>query len=78
MNKVIRVVHPAQAEQAAPLLLRHLEPAVSWLEGDAAPALARSDYQALVSHRRSVAIILAGFWRGFRRNELAKLTVENN
>ena len=31
MIKGIRVVHPAQVKQAAPLLLTHLEQAVKWL-----------------------------------------------
>lgn len=76
MIKGIRAVHPAQVKQAAPLLLRHLEQAVSWLEGEAAAAAQRGDYKSLVRHRRSVALILIGFWRGFRGDELARLTVE--
>lgn len=75
--KGIRVVHPAQIKQASPLLLKHLEQAVAWLEGEAAAAVERGDYKALVRHRRSVAILLIGFWRGFRGDELARLTVEN-
>lgn len=77
MIKGIRVVHPAKVKQAAPLLLRHLEQAVKWLEEEAAASLERGDYKSLVRHRRSVAMILIGFWRGFRGDELAKLTVEN-
>jgi integrase len=77
MIKGIRVVHPAKVKQAAPLLLKHLEQAVTWLEREAAVALERGDYKSLVRHRRSVAIILIGFWRGFRGDELARLTVED-
>jgi integrase len=77
MIKGIRVVHPAQVKQAAPLLLRHLEQAVKWLEAEAAAALDRGDYKTLMRHRRSVAMVLIGFWRGFRGDELARLTVEN-
>ncbi|WP_454565557.1 tyrosine-type recombinase/integrase [Pseudomonas sp. AIG] len=77
MIKGIRVVHPAQVKQAAPLLLKHLEQAVTWLEGEAAAATERGDYKSLVRHRRSVAIILIGFWRGFRGDELARLTAED-
>ena len=72
----IRVVHPAKVKQAAPLLLKHLERAVTWLEVKAAAAIERGDYKTLVRHRRSVAIILIGFWRGFRGDELARLTIE--
>lgn len=73
----IRVVHPTQVKQAAPLLLRHLEQPVNWLEAEAAAALDRGDYRTLLRHRRSVAMVLIGFWRGFRGDELARLTVEN-
>lgn len=77
MIKGIRAVHPAQVKQATPLLLRHLEQAVQWLEAQAAAAIERGDYKALLRHRRSIAMILIGFWRGFRGDELARLTVEN-
>ena len=76
MIKGIRVVHPAKVKQAATLLLKHLEQAVPCLEGEAAAAIERGDYKTLVRHRRSVAIILIGFWRGFRGDELARLRVE--
>jgi hypothetical protein len=77
MIKGIRVSHPAKVKQAAPLLLKHLEQAVTWLEGEAAAAIEYGHYKSLVRHRRSVAIILIRFWRGFRGDELARLTVED-
>jgi len=77
MIKGIRVVHPTRVKQAAPLLIRHLEQAIEWLERESAAALERGDYKSLVRHRRSVAMVLIGFWRGFRGDELARLTVEN-
>lgn len=77
MIKGIRVVHPAQVKQAAPLLLRHLGQAVNWLEAEAAAALERGDYKTVLRHKRSLALVLIGFWRGFRGDELARLTVEN-
>jgi hypothetical protein len=57
MIKGIRGVHPGKVKQAAPLLLKHLGQAVTWLEGEAAVAIKRGDYKSLVCHRRSVAII---------------------
>ncbi|WP_455913498.1 tyrosine-type recombinase/integrase [Pseudomonas syringae] len=75
--KGIRVVHPAQAKQAAPLLLRHLEQAVAWLENEANAAWARGDHKTLMRHRRSIALVLIGFWRGFRGDELARLDIGN-
>lgn len=77
MLKGIRAVHPAQARQAAPLQLRHLELAVTWHEREANNAAARDDFKALMRHRRDIALLLIGFWRGFRGDELARLQVEN-
>ncbi|WP_165869890.1 site-specific integrase [Pseudomonas sp. LS-2] len=77
MIKGIRVIHPARVKQAAPLLLTHLERAINWLENEAAAAQARNDYKVLLRHRRSIAMVLVGFWRGFRGDELTRLTVEN-
>lgn len=77
MLKGIRVVHPAQPRQAAPLLLTHLEQAVLWLEREATQAAERGDYKTLMRHRRALALVLIGFWRGFRGDELARLQVEH-
>lgn len=77
MLKGIRAVHPAQAKQAAPLQLQHLEMAVNWHEGQANDAASRGDFKAVMRHRRDIALVLIGFWRGFRGDELARLQVEN-
>lgn len=77
MIKGIRAVHPARPRQAAPLLLAHLQQAVAWLENEASTAVARGDYKSLVRHRRSIAMVLIGFWRGFRGDELTRLRVED-
>lgn len=53
MIKGIRVVHPANVKQAAPLLLKHLEQTVTWVEGEAAAATKRGDYKSLLRHRSS-------------------------
>ncbi|MFJ2689175.1 site-specific integrase [Pseudomonas sp. NPDC087336] len=75
--KGIRTLHPAQAKQAAPLLLNHLEMAVSWLEREANLAAERNDYRSVMKCRRDIALVLIGFWRGFRGDELARLQVEH-
>lgn len=77
MIKGIRTLHPAQEKQAAPLLLRHLEQAVGWLELEASLAAERNDFKSVMRHRRDIALVLIGFWRGFRGDELARLQVEN-
>lgn len=75
--KGIRAVHPAQAKQAAPLLLKHLEQAIGWLEREASAAYAAGNHKVVIRHRRSIALVLIGFWRGFRGDELARLHVEH-
>jgi hypothetical protein len=77
MIKGIRTLHPTQEKQAAPLLLLHLEQAVSWLEREAALAAERDDYKSVMRHRGDIALVLIGFWRGFRSDELARLQVEH-
>jgi len=77
MIKGIRTLHPAQEKQAAPLLLLHLEQAVGWLEREAALAAERDDFKSVMRHRRDIALVLIGFWRGFRGDELARLQVEH-
>jgi integrase len=76
MLKGIRAVHPAQQKQAAPLQLRHLQKVVAWLDNKAAEAIEAGDYQSLMRYRRDSALLLIGFWRGFRSDELARLRVE--
>lgn len=77
MIKGIRTLHPAREKQAAPLLLQHLEQAVGWLERQTALAAERNDFKTVMRHRRDIALVLIGFWRGFRGDELARLQVEN-
>ncbi|MCD5972015.1 tyrosine-type recombinase/integrase [Pseudomonas quasicaspiana] len=77
MIKGIRTLHPTQEKQASPLLLRHLEQAVNWLEREASIAAERNDFKTVMRHRRDIALVLIGFWRGFRGDELARLQAEN-
>ncbi|WP_085696148.1 site-specific integrase [Pseudomonas sp. B26(2017)] len=77
MLKGIRVVHPVKQKQATPLQLRHLEKAVNWLDSKARAAIESGDYLALMRYRRDAALLLIGFWRGFRSDELARLQVED-
>lgn len=77
MLKGIRVVHPVKQKKATPLQLRHLEKAVNWLDSKARAAIESGDYLALMRYRRDAALLLIGFWRGFRSDELARLQVED-
>ncbi|MEE3924802.1 site-specific integrase [Pseudomonas viridiflava] len=75
--KGIRALHPAQEKQAEPLQLHDLERVVTCLEVEALQAQARDDQPALLRCRRDTALILLGFWRGFRSDELCRLQVQD-
>lgn len=74
--KGIRVLHPVRERQAAPLPLQHLQQAIGWLDGEAGNASARGDTATLLRCRRDAALLLIGFWRGFRSDELCRLEIE--
>ena len=75
--KGIRTLHPAQAKQAAPLQVQHLEQAVQWLNQEVERAQQSGDLASLLRSRRDMALLLVGFWRGFRSDELCRLQVEH-
>ncbi|RON52340.1 site-specific integrase [Pseudomonas frederiksbergensis] len=75
--KGIRALHPAQEKQAEPLQLQHLEQVVAWLEQEAQTARKEGDQPGLLRARRDMALILLGFWRGFRSDELCRLQIEH-
>jgi integrase len=75
--KGIRTLHPAQEKQAAPLQLQHLQQTVAWLEQEADDALSAGDSARLLRSRRDAALVLLGFWRGFRSDELCRLQIEH-
>lgn len=74
--KGIQALHPAQEQQAKPLQIDHLVQVVRWL--DQAIVLARQQQEAgaELRHTRDKALLLLGFWRGFRGDELVRLRVE--
>ncbi|MGR6736191.1 site-specific integrase [Pseudomonas chlororaphis] len=75
--KGIRALHPAQEKQAEPLQLQHLEQVIAWLEQEASQARLDDNQPALLRARRDSALILLGFWRGFRSDELCRLQIEH-
>lgn len=75
--KGIRALHPVQERQAAALTLEHLQRTISHLEQSAAQAQQQQALPALLRARRDAALLLIGFWRGFRGDELARLQVEH-
>ncbi|BCX68026.1 MULTISPECIES: site-specific integrase [Pseudomonas] len=75
--KGIRALHPAQEKQAEPLQLQHLEQVIAGLEQEAQTAIIENNRPALLRARRDSALILLGFWRGFRSDELCNLQIEH-
>ena len=75
--KGIRALHPAQEKQAEPLQLQDLERVIDWLEQEAQTAKAQQDRPSLLKAYRDRALILLGFWRGFRSDELCRLQIEH-
>ncbi|WP_079436226.1 site-specific integrase [Zoogloea sp. LCSB751] len=74
--KGIRALHPSQEKQAKPLELDRLQHIVDWLNRGIALAQESDDRRALLRYTRDRALVLVGFWRGFRADELSSLRVE--
>lgn len=68
--KGIRELHPRQVKQAKPLQLESLSQIVAHLEHEIEQS------PSTLRHYRDKALILMGFWRGFRSDELCRLSVE--
>ena len=74
--KGIRALHPAQEKRAKPLELDILQSVCDWLAGATTSAAARGDAASVLRHTRDRALVLLGFWRGFRSDELSSLRIE--
>ncbi|MBV1777451.1 site-specific integrase [Burkholderiaceae bacterium DAT-1] len=75
--KGIRREHPAQEKQAKPIQIDVLNTLDQYLSESIGEANAIGDRQTLLRHTRNRAIVLLGFWRGFRSDELINLRLEN-
>jgi site-specific recombinase XerD len=71
--KGIQTLHPAQTRQAVPLQIGQLAHAVTWLDR----AIATREAVEQLRHTRDKALLLLGFWRGFRSDELIRLEAQN-
>ncbi len=72
----IRMLHPAKEKQAKPLQLDILERIDTWLRHAAAAERVSGNRAGELRHVRDRALLLLGFWRGFRADELVRLRVE--
>lgn len=75
--KGIQTLHRGVEKQAKPLQLVVLAQIAKWLDGALAAARTRADRGGELRCLRDRALVLLGFWRGFRGDELVRLYVEN-
>lgn len=73
----IQALHPAKEKQAKPLQLDQLEQVVRWLESTIEKARSEGNRRTELRYVRDRALLLLGFWRGFRGDELTRLLVED-
>ncbi|OYY84893.1 MAG: Tn3 family transposase [Acidovorax sp. 28-64-14] len=75
--KGIRSVHAVREKRARPLELAMLQQVDRWLAAAIGNAQGSGDQPALLRHTRDRSLMLLGFWRGFRSDELVNLRIEN-
>lgn len=75
--KGIQTLHPSVENQAEPLQLTQLAQVDHWLGAGIEVAKERGDRADELRHHRDRSLILLGFWRGFRGDELIRLQVEH-
>lgn len=75
--KGIKALHPEIPQSAKPLQIDQLSLLVDWMEAQIARATQENDRTTLLTQTRNCALILTGFWRGFRGDELCRMTVES-
>ncbi|MEX1827324.1 site-specific integrase [Luteibacter sp. CQ10] len=75
--KGIREIHNVEERRAEPLQLRDLARLDTWMGSAVAAADACGDTVTRLRTRRDRALILLGFWKGFRGDELLGLRFEH-
>lgn len=75
--KGIAALHPASEKRAKPLQLAQLELLMAWLDEQIANPMKMGDARTHITHVRNRALVLLGFWRGFRSDELSRLRIEH-
>ncbi len=73
----IRALHPVAEKRARPLELDVLDGVDQWLETAINLAKHNGDQAAYLRHTRNRCLLLLGFWRGFRSDELLNLQVQD-
>lgn len=75
--KGIQTVYPSVETRAEPLQLTRLVQVDDWLAGAIAAAGDHDHRADELRHRRDRALVLLGFWRAFRGDELIRVQVEH-
>lgn len=75
--KGIRAVHSVAEKRARPLEITVVQQLDEWLQAAIHRSEQGQDRAALLRHTRNRSLLLLGFWRGFRADELIHLRVEN-
>jgi len=75
--KGIKTLHPAEPKQAEPLQLTAIAQIADWLTIAITAAEGRGDTATALRHRRDKSMLLLGFWRGFRGDELIHLNAQH-
>ncbi|MGJ9416433.1 site-specific integrase [Massilia sp. CMS3.1] len=75
--KGIRALHPARQKQARPIQLEQVGQIALWLDEAIAAATLAGRRPDHLRHTRDRALLLLGFWRGFRGDELTRLRIEH-
>ncbi len=72
----IQAMHPAQEKRAKPFQIEQMEQVVGWLGEAISVAQQAGNRGDELRHTRNKSLLLLGFWRGFRGDELTRLQVE--
>ena len=75
--KGIKVVHPVQEKQAKPLQLLQLKETISYLDQMVEQSKTSGSLAQQLRYTRNKLLLLLGFWRGFRGDELTRLNIED-
>ncbi|MEQ1312392.1 tyrosine-type recombinase/integrase [Acinetobacter sp. XH1639] len=75
--KGIKAVHLAQEKQAKPLQLIQLKQTVDYLDQVIEQSKNSGERAKQLRYTRNKSLLLLGFWRGFRGDELTRLNIED-
>lgn len=75
--KGIRAIHGARTRQAVPLQIAQLQALDAWLQSTSLSAQRANDLATWRQTVRDRALLLVGFWQGFRGDELVRLQVRD-